>query len=73
MALDVVGSSRLVFGSDYPLEVRTADGMQEMIAMIDALPAPASRAAIKSGNARDLLFAKRPHERHASCAHRSRS
>jgi predicted TIM-barrel fold metal-dependent hydrolase len=57
MALDVVGPSRLVFGSDYPLEVRSARAMQEMIEMIDSLPVSAvSKTAIKNGNARNMLF-----------------
>jgi predicted TIM-barrel fold metal-dependent hydrolase len=59
MALDVVGPSRLVFGSDYPLEVRAGKAMQEMIEMIDSLPAPLeTKIAIKNGNARNLLFSK---------------
>jgi len=57
MALEVVGPSRLVFGSDYPLEVRASHAMREMIEMIDSLPTSAeNKAAIKYGNGRRLLF-----------------
>lgn len=56
LALEVVGPSRLVFGSDYPLEVRAGGAMREMIGMIDSLPtSPESKAAIKGGNGRSLL------------------
>jgi predicted TIM-barrel fold metal-dependent hydrolase len=57
MALEVAGPSRLVFGSDYPLEVRAGGAMREMIEMIDSLPTShENKAAIKAGNGRRLLF-----------------
>lgn len=70
MALDVVGPSRLVFGSDYPLEVRSSNAMQEMIEMIDSLPLSAeSKTAIKNGNARNLLFPAASTQHGIRCSH----
>jgi predicted TIM-barrel fold metal-dependent hydrolase len=74
MAVDVVGASRLVFGSDYPLEVRATGAMQEVIDMIDSLPVSAAeKVAIKNGNARNLLFADRPRKPEAVSANRSQA
>lgn len=61
MALEVAGPSRLVFGSDYPLEVREGRAMREMIGMIDSLPTSSEdKAAIKGGNGHRLLFPSGP-------------
>ena len=54
----VVGTDRLMFGSDFPLESHSAATMEELVAMVAGLPlAEADRAAIARGTAADLLSA----------------
>ncbi len=49
--VDVVGSSQMLFGSDYP---HIVGDMAGMLANVDTL-APAERTALKSGNAQRIL------------------
>jgi aminocarboxymuconate-semialdehyde decarboxylase len=50
--LEEVGAERVIFGSDYPFDMGTTRGVEEVEA---AIPDPGAREAILSGNARRLL------------------
>ena len=50
--LEEVGPERILFGTDYPFDMGTTTGVEEVEA---AIPDPAAREAILSGNARRLL------------------
>jgi aminocarboxymuconate-semialdehyde decarboxylase len=50
--LDEVGADRIVFGTDYPFDMGTTTGVEEIET---AIADPAARAAILSGTARRLL------------------
>ncbi|WP_169742809.1 amidohydrolase family protein [Muricoccus aerilatus] len=50
--LEEVGPERILFGTDYPFDMGTASGVEEVEA---AIADPAARNAILSGNARRLL------------------
>jgi predicted TIM-barrel fold metal-dependent hydrolase len=56
MAVRVVGSERILFGSDYPLESHSGATVGELVDMVRNLPGDASQqVAILSGNARTLF------------------
>ena len=56
LAARVVGPSRMLFGSDYPLEARTGETVHEILEMIESLPLSLSeRRGIVGGNALELF------------------
>ncbi len=52
--LSEVGAARIVFGTDYPFDMGTTRGVEEVE---EAIPDPKTRVAILHGNARRLLGA----------------
>lgn len=56
MAARVVGTGRMVFGSDYPLESYSSETVSELVQMVAGLPLDqADRDRILGGNAMELL------------------
>jgi predicted TIM-barrel fold metal-dependent hydrolase len=53
--LEEFPSSKVLFGTDFPFEVRTADELAECIETVDDLASEADARRIFSGNVRDLL------------------